>query len=506
MDRRAFLVRSGMAAVGLRFAARAQGTAAVTVHTASGTLRGESVGGINIFRGVPFAQPPVGPLRFRATQPMPPWSGVREATAFSAAPIQPGEANVAQSEDCLYLNVWTPQVGSSSRPLPVFVWIHGGGFTGGRSFDPLSDGTVFAQQGVVCVTVAYRLGVFGFLDLGPLLGEEYAGGANNAMRDLIMALRWVQNNIAAFGGDPRLVTIGGESAGAKLTDMLMGVPSAAGLFQQMVSESGGAERVWPAARAAEIAQEYATEWTAGSGLPPVRLKDAPAHEILAAQERFTRNATVHFPLRAEIDGSLMTKPPLEAIRQGSARGKRLLLGTNRDESALFLGPHPAKDPGAQDLGNLAVPQFRRVEEEYARIYPKMNPELRRIRSLTAEEYWIPSLRVADAHVHAGGTAFVYRFDFAEAAGRFAGLAFHSSELRFVWERTTTASSETSALAVKMHDAWCAFLRGEAPRANGLPPWPAYTTATRPTMLLDIDSHVENLPQEAEFRAWDGLLT
>ena len=504
LNRRSFFVRSLAAAAGTCVASAAQEQTSVLVQCPSGKLRGETAGGVNIFRGVPFAQPPVGPLRYRAPQPLQPWSGVREATRFAAAAVQPNQPGIAQSEDCLYLNVWAPQ---KAGPHPVFVWIHGGGFTGGTSFDPLFDGNSFAQQGIVCVNIAYRLGVFGFLDLGPTLGPEYGGGANNALRDVMVALTWIQHNIAAMGGDPNRVTVGGESAGAKLTDILMGVPSAVPLFQQMISESGGAERIWPAPRAAEIATDFCTQWTTDSGQELDRLKVAPAADILRAQEAFTRTSPVHFPLRAEIDAVLIAQRPLDVMRQGSTRGKRLLLGTNRDESALFIGPHPSKDPGKADLGNLTVEQFRALEDHYQQIYPGMSEEQRRIRSLTAEEYWIPSLRVADAHVNAGGRAFVYRFDFAEQSGRFAGLAYHSSELRFVWDHLTASSpsAATTQLAGTMHGAWCAFIKGEAPQAAGLPTWPAYSTETRPTMILDVTSHVEDRPQEAEFKAWTGLL-
>lgn len=492
-----------MAAAGTRLAFAGDATAPV-VQTPLGELRGTLDGSVRVFRGVPFAQPPIGPLRFRAPRPASAWGAVRDATRFASAAMQPDATDVPQSEDCLYLNIWAP---SQPGPHPVFVWIHGGGYTGGRSFDPLFDGPRFARQGIVCITVAYRLGVFGFLDLGPAFGPAYEGGANNAVRDVILALSWVQGNIASFGGDPRRVTVGGESAGAKLTDTLMGVPSAKGLFQVMISESGGAERIWSAPQSAGITAQFVAQWKTSSGREAAALKDAPAASILNAQTSFLQASSLHFPLRPEVDGSLLPRYPLAAIQGGSTRRKRLLLGTNLDESALFLGPHPAHDPGPADLGNLSVSQFRQVEAKYPRVYPGMDEPLQRIRSLTAEEYWIPSLRVADAHVRAGGTAFVYRFDYAPQYGRFAGLAFHSSELAFVWEQPRpNAPSATEQLATAMHDAWCAFIRGEPPRAANLPAWPAYNLQTRPTMLLNTTSRIENAPQKAEFALWNGLLT
>ena len=502
--RRQFLVRSAAAAASAHSFAQPAARSA-QVKTPLGELRGEQIGGVRVFRGVPFAEPPTGALRFRPPQPKKPWSGVRDASRFGAAAIQPDEKNVEQSEDCLYLNIWAPAAGG---PYPVFVWIHGGGFTGGRSFDSMSYGTGFAQEGIVCVSVAYRLGVLGFLALGPLLGPSYAGSANNAIRDLIEALTWVQKNIGAFGGDPARVTIGGESAGAKLTDMLAGCPAASPFFHGMISESGGAERIWPKVRAEGVAQDFGKAWSADAGRDAAGLAQAPARQMIEVQDRFQRSYPVHFPWRAEIDGALFPQAPLAAIRAGSTRGKRLLLGTNRDESASFLGPDPKSDPIAGDLGNLPLAQFQVMEQRYQQLYPEMPAPLRRIRSVTAEEYWVPSLRVADAHVAGGGTAFVYRFDYP-GTGRYAGLAFHSYELRFVWDHFSAEESpdaEGRQLATQMHAAWAAFIRGGAPAARGLPAWPAYSSATRPTMLLDKTPHLENAPGATEFALWNGLLT
>lgn len=507
MNRRQFVVGSAATMAWTRWAHAAEAAAAsgLEVEAPCGALRGELREGVRVFRGVPFAEPPVGRLRFHPPRRMKRWSGVREATKFAAAPVQPDAKEVAQSEDCLYLNVWAPE--NVSKPLPVFVWIHGGGFTGGYSFESMYDGAGFARDGVVCVTIAYRLGALGFLDMAPLLGGSYAGSANNALRDVIAALEWVQRNIAAFGGDPQRVTVGGESAGAKLTDLLMGVPEAEPLFAQMISESGGAERIWPRPRAEEIARGFGAMWSAKKGRTIGELKDADPHAIIEVQQRLMREWPAHFPLRAEIDGKLIRQAPLMTIREGSTHGKRLLLGTNRDESAMFLGPHPAKDPAAKDLGNMTVEEFRPIAQRYAEFYPEMDPETRRIRSVTAEEYWLPSVRVAEAHVTGGGTAFVYRLDYREPGGRYPGLAFHSLDVRFVWEHLAkvNVSDDDRRFARAVHRAWVAFIKGEAPQADGLPEWPEYTLKTRSTMLLDRVSRVQDGPQAEELAAWRGKL-
>ncbi len=507
LSRRAFLSSAALAALAVRTSPlhALAPVSPFTLHTPLGPLQGEESGGVRVFRGVPFAEPPIGSLRFRPTVGVKPWTKPRDATRFAAAAMQPGASTIPHSEDCLYLNVWAP---AAKGPHPVYLWIHGGGFTGGYSFAPIFDGTELARQGIVCVTVAYRLGVFGFLDLGPLLGSEYDDSANNALRDLITALEWVRQNIEAFGGNPSLVTIGGQSAGAKLTDVLMGVPSARPLFHQMISESGGAERVSTLAQSRAVSEGYGRLWRANTGKPLSALATAPPAELIAVQRQFTRHWPHHFPLRMEIGGSLLPRLPVETIAAGSSRGKRQLIGTNRDESAAFIGPHPEHNADAANLGNMQPSRFLQVYREYAKIYPKMTVEDRRIRALTAEEYWVPSVRAAQAHVKGGGDAWMYRLDFHEGSGRLGAFAFHSLELRLVWDhplRTVANASAEAKLATQMHESWCAFLRGHAPAAAGVPEWPQYTLPDRRTMIFNTRNHVESQPQEAELQLWKGVL-
>jgi para-nitrobenzyl esterase len=426
LSRRRFVVNSCVAACVFRarkFIALSGAESAV-VRAPVGVLRGESRGGVRVFRGVPFAEPPVGGLRFLPTRKVKPWKGERDAVQFSAAPLQPAQPEVPHSEDCLYLNIWAPE---DRGPFPVFVWIHGGGFTGGHAFEPMYDGTEFAREGIICISVAYRLGVFGFLDFEPLLGEQYAGTANNGLHDLICALTWIQENIGAFGGDPGRVTVGGQSAGAKLTDILMGTPSAQPLFHQMISESGGAERIWSRATSASVSKGFGEVWQRGSNTIAA-LKTAAGPSLIQAQQEFIENWPQHFPLRAEIDGVLLARPPLETIAGGSTRGKRLLIGTNREESAFFIGPHPEKDATANQLGNMSVEKFEAVYQKYKDLYPQLNAEQRRIRAVTAEEYWVPSMRVVEAHVKGGGEAFVYELEFEESRGKWRAMPITHSRL------------------------------------------------------------------------------
>ena len=508
LSRRRFIANASLAALAAanRRAFALPDAPNLIVQTPCGALQGAREAGVRVFRGVPFAQPPTGPFRFLPPRKLAAWTGLRDATAFAAAAIQPG-ADHAQSEDCLYLNVWTPEPTPTQAPLPVFVWIHGGALMTGESFAPILNGAQFASEGVVVVTVAYRLGVLGFLDYGPLLGQAYAQTANNGLCDVIAALEWVQQNIAAFGGDPARVTVGGESAGAKLTAMLMGAPSASPLFHQMISESGGPDRVYPTAKSAEIAKSFGESWTATSTRTLDDLKTAPPGALIDAQVEFLKRWPGHFPLRGESGTKLLPQMPLNAVTAGSTRGKRLLLGTNRDESALFAGPHPDHDAESRDLATLSVAEFAAIYANYGKVYPRLTEAQRRIRALTAEEYWISSMQLAAAHVKSGGEAFVYELEFAETSGRFAGLAFHSLDLPLVWDKphaTVANAADEAELAHRVHHAWLTFIRGETPHAEGLPTWPAYATPSRPTMIFNVASRIESQPQQAELELWDKV--
>jgi para-nitrobenzyl esterase len=451
--------------------------------------------GIRFFHGIPFAKPPVGGLRFHAPQPVAPSPVEMDATHLRGSAMQPGRKDV--SEDCLYLNVFAPQ---GKGPYPVFVWIHGGGFTGGSPND--TDGSVFAKQGIVVVTVTYRLGVFGFVDWSPLLGPEYADSANNGVRDLVCALQWVQTNISSFGGDPSRVTIGGESAGAKLVAFLMGIDEAKPLFRSMISESGGGERILDRAAAARVTAAFAAQLKDRTA---AGIKAAGAESLIRAQLAMTAAWPANFPLRPEAEGVLMPHRALPAIAAGSTRGKRLLIGTNRDENALYLGDHAAEHISQKRLANTTEAQFNAVLANYRKLYPEMSAADLNIRALTAEEYWVPSIRVAQAHARGGGTTYFYRLDETAAEGPHKGESYHSYDLGYVWGTLSAAEPPAAHnLARQMHDAWAAFIKDGPPAAAGLPPWPRWNPQERATMILNSTSRVETQPFEAELRLWDGF--
>ncbi|MFN0148272.1 MAG: carboxylesterase/lipase family protein, partial [Dehalococcoidia bacterium] len=319
------------------------------VSTTAGHLRGAAEGALHVFRGIPFAKPPVGDLRFRAPQPPEPWTGVRDALAFRPAALQvasPVGAALAMDidatdEDCLYLNVWTP---SPEGRRPVMVWVHGGAFVIGSGSQPLYDGSGLAARGdVVVVTLNYRLGLFGFLHGKTLCGDALDSTGNEAILDQVAALRWVRDEIAAFGGDPDNVTVFGESAGAISVAALLGMPAARGLFQKAILESGSANLVATATAASETAAKILAHF----GLEPAeahRLRAIPAADLLEAQTAVTprTSGVAYGPV---IDGDVLPRSPFDAVAAGETRGVALLGGTTMDELKLFA----FMDPGVFQL-------------------------------------------------------------------------------------------------------------------------------------------------------------
>lgn len=476
LDRRSFLVgAAGVAAMPHRIF---QSSPRVKVE--EGLLEGSLEGGLRVFRGVPFAQPPVGPLRFRPPLPPRAWSDVRPATKNAPAAMQSGHGD---SEDCLYLNVWAPE---GSGPFPVLFWIHGGGNVAGGTQGQI--GASFAREGIVVVTVAYRLGAFGFLELGSVLPDHTESG-DNGIRDLEQALRWLRKNVAAFGGDPKRITIAGESAGAKDVAALMGAPSARGFFARAIMESGSGQTVHDRESGAEVARGLLH----ALGLSDARaLLSLPAPEILAGQKRLEATYPAGFPFRPFVGGHYLPKRPVENL----AKDLPLLIGTNRDESLLFFDPADAAKPiRSKEIANVSFDQIGPMEARYRTVFPDASDLERRVRLLTAEEYWIPSVRMAEAHARKGGKTWMYRFDHTgthEGDSR-KGWAVHGSEVDFAWNHHPGWT---------MHEIWSAFIKGEEP--NG---WPSYDAQSRKVLIFGQDggTTVVQDPRGDERRLWDGIL-
>lgn len=504
------------------------------VGTSYGALRGTEENGVQVFRGIPFARPPVGPLRFRPPERPESWSGVRDATAYGPGsyqadrPLAPilGIVVPEQSEDCLYLNVWTPAVDSGRRP--VLVWIHGGAWVIGAGSELVYDGSNLAQRGdVVVVTVNYRLGVFGYLR-GCDLGDGGLGTTGNeALLDLVAALEWVRDEIASFGGDPGNVTVMGESAGAVNTACLLTMPRARGLFHKAVMQSGSLNLV----RTPEAATQVAGWVLEELGLGPDQvegLRDVPAEELLAAQNRATRRSPL-VTFGPVADGEVVPARPYEAIREGAAGGIPVLAGTNLEEMKLYRFLDPSIDtlddaglavraatvfPGSDPDG---VPNGQRAVETYR--------AARRARGDddSPAEIW---LAISTDQVFRAGTAKFLELQSAHTAGVYAYLfawkatapdkpqgAVHAVDLPFVFGaldrseigRMAGRTPAAYALSEEMQDAWLAFAKTGRPHAESLPAWEAYSPPRRATMLLSENPRLVEAPQEEERAVWDPFL-
>jgi para-nitrobenzyl esterase len=507
LNRREFLSVASAAALALAAASELRNTAAAqspvsdVVETPLGRLKGKRIGDSVAFLGVPFAEPPVGPLRFLPPRPVRGWSGVRPALEYAAAPVQllrkHNRENI--SEDCLYLNVWMPV---TPGPHPVLVWIYGGGNTTGAT-GGIADGSHFARNGVVCVTPAYRVGALGFLDLSAALGDAYVGSGNNGLRDQMLALKWVRENIAAFGGDPERVTVGGESAGAKDTCALMGAPGAAGLLQQAIVESGSGQTIHTRESARALTQQF-LQCAGLKASSASALRTISVAQLLDAQ-RALEAVTSEFPFRVTIDGVVLDRSPLDALRGGSSRHMRLLAGSNRDESSFFVRGAELEQPIRQsEMQNMPMGRVPEMEARYKAEFPNLSTAQRKIRLLTAEEYWIPTLRVTEAHVGQGGEAYFYRFDRALTYGPLKGEVPHTAELRFVWDDVMPHPDPASGvLRESIHAAWVDFIFGRTPALKDAPAWPRFNLQQRPEMIINNQSRVALDPDSAERHLWDG---
>ena len=485
------------------------------VELREGAVTGTERDGILTFRGIPYATVE----RFAPPGPAPAWTGDLEATAFGPiAPQAPGaqfqRPDLAQQEQCLSLNVWTPGTDAPSRP--VLVWIHGGAFRSGSSASPLYEGSALARRGdVVVVSINYRLGALGFL-AHPSLGAEGAPFGNWGLLDCLAALRWVQDNIEAFGGDAGNITIFGESAGAAAVSLLCVMPEARGRFHRAAVQSG-APLALDVASATALAEKLATELGV-DGVPALR--DVPVADLLAAQTAI--EATVARAFVPVIDGiTIPPARPMKTLAGGSAAGIPLLIGTNVDEWKLWA----AADPHSRDLDDDRLRS--RLDERFgadrsadvieairaARADRGENAEPNDIFYAAESErtFRVPGLRMALAQAGNAPT-FAYLFEWSSPAmGGWLG-ACHGLEIAFVFGNQgrgelaafTGAGDEADALAATMMDAWLAFARTGDPSTADLP-WPPYEGESRRTMVFGRGSRVEAAPRDEERAAVETAL-
>ncbi|HZR81175.1 MAG TPA: carboxylesterase/lipase family protein [Candidatus Binatia bacterium] len=490
--------------------------------TAQGDVRGRERGGPLLFAGIPYAAPPVGARRFRPPEPHEGWSGVRDAVRFGpAAPQLPGEGltgnpSVRWDEDCLTLNVCTPAIDDGRRP--VFVWIHGGGYRSGQGAIPWYDGTSFARRGdVVTVTINYRLGALGFAHLAEIGGADYASSGLSGTLDQIAALEWVRDNIAAFGGDPARVTIGGESAGGMSVGTLVGCRAAAGLFRGAIAQSGAADNLLQRADAGEVARRLAALLHADS---IADLQESPVERILQAQAQVERQSmNREFRLRSGaslgdmvfmpvVDGVVLPEPPLAAVRAGLSARVALLVGTNRDEMALF-GVGRADDERLRRVAARISGDAERALAAYRSEWPTASSSAIVSAIMTDRYFRIPGIRLAEAQIAAGGTAYQYLFTWASRAfeGRLGST--HALEIPFAFDTLSRPGVDVflgpgpspQPLADAMHAAWTAFIRSGDPTCDATGTWPAYTTERRAVMELGDSIGVRSDPYGATRALW-----
>jgi len=503
------------------------------VETCSGKLEGRETGGVQVFRGIPYVRPPVGALRFRAPEPVEPWSGVRSAADFApSAPQQPmmlplpGMDVGAMDEDCLYLNVYTPAADGAARP--VMVWIHGGGFAIGSGSQPVYDGCPLARRGdVVVVTINYRIGPLGFLYLADLCPELGGTTGNAGIRDQVAALEWVQENIAAFGGDPGNVTIFGESAGGMSVGTLLGMPSARGLFTRGIAQSGASHNVHTRETATKVAAHFLEELGIAPADAATTLRGLPPDKLLETQQQTVLKLGTSVGLLAFqplVDGDSLPEPPLDTVAAGQAADVTLMTGTTRDEWNLFgmMDPRAGSLDEARLVKRLSarlpeaevpglVEAYRRAREGHAPSGPK---ELY-FAIQTDRIFRIPAIRLAEAQQPHQPHTYLYRFDWETPAFGGALGACHAVDLAFVFglldkpgaQLFTGGGPEAQLLSERVMDAWAAFAHHGDPSHPGLPGgrWDAYDAERRVTMLLGRECALEFDPDAAQRRAWDGLL-
>jgi len=487
------------------------------VKTRHGDVRGTVTGGVRTFKGVPYAAPPFGANRLRPPQPVEPWSGVRDALTFGPTPPQlpnpPLDAMFANpavaGEDCLNLNIWSFDLGSAG--LPVMVWIPGGAFESGTG--AAYDGSRFARDGIVCVTINYRVGAEGFLYLGK-------GNANRGLLDQIAALQWVRENIAAFGGDPGNVTVFGQSAGGMSVGTLLAIPGAEGLFRRAIAQSGAAHHAISATAAQQIGDRIAEKL--GVAATPEALAAVSVERLLAAQLDLRGDLAAHsdprrwgqevavsmMPWQPVIDGNVIPARPIDRIAAGASGGIDLMVGSTTDEWRLFLVSYGAIEHITDGILAGAVATYGLPVDVAVTAYRAAHPGASAGDLLAAiQSDWyirIPALRLADAH--AKGASATYAFQFAWRSPQLNGLlgACHGLEIAFVFDTLGTetepllGASPPQQLADTMHKAWVAFA------SSGDPGWPKYDLRRRATMRFDLTSEIANDPRSTEWAFWEGV--
>ena len=498
----------------------------VSLDTPNGRLAGERSGDVFVFKGIPYAKPPVGPLRWRMPEPVEPWTGVREATRFGPiCPQAPTQIEILmggtlgeQSEDCLNLNVWTPGCDASKRP--VMVWIHGGAFVIGAGSQGIYNGSHLAARDCVIVTINYWLGAFGFLNLFDTTNGQLPATGTEGIADQILALHWIKQNIAAFGGDPENVTIFGESAGAMSVATLMSLPICGGLFHKAIAQSGGAHVGHDRERSVCVARAFLDELGAGPD-DIAQLSEVPCGELVRAQIALLAGVRDgkdsrklgQLVFQPTIGGNLIPQRPIAGMRAGSAQNVPLIAGTTKEEWKLFTAAN----------ARLRLMSRRSLEERAQRFagdaassmlaaYSEGTTFDRFNAMMTDRAFTIPAIRMLESQ-SAFAPVYSYRFDWcSRLLGGILGSC-HALELGFVFGTHAAKlaaaffgnGAAAEALSHAMMDSWVHFARTGNPETHATGAWPQYDAQERPVMIFgDGGPHIVERPNEQRRALWDCI--
>ncbi|GFG48839.1 carboxylesterase [Mycolicibacterium agri] len=496
------------------------------VETVYGAVRGADDGRVIAWKGVRFAAPPVGDLRWRAPEPPQRWSSVADATRYGFACPQPVDPRVPmdlgapRGEDCLTLNVWAPSGTAAGDGKPVLVWVHGGAYVIGAGSQPLFDGRVLAGEGdVVVVTVNYRLGALGFMDMSEFDGPGHRFDSNIGLRDVLAALQWVRDNIAAFGGDPDRVTVFGESAGAAIITTLLTSPAAEGLFAAAIAQSAPATSIYARGRSSGVARQVLNRLgLRGSDVD--RLRDVPVDAIVAAATQVFYETPMNKPgtlaFAPTVDGDLVPDYPVKLAREGRSHRVPLLIGTNKHEAALFKWMKSPLVPITPEAINAMFNEIASeqphlqlpTDDQLGSAYAGLRGKARGMSVARDLGFRMPSVWLAEGHSEVA-PVYLYRFDFATPMLRLLRIAAaHATELPFVWGNLGTTAKDPTfklggrrtgrAVSERMRARWVNFARrGEPLGLPGEPHWPSYKDPDRMCLLIDerdsvvsdIDAHI-----------------
>jgi len=483
----------------------------VQATVTGGVVEGTASDGVSSFKGIPFAAAPVGPLRWKSPQPVSNWTGVRSAVQFAVPCAQQGARHAFTSEDCLYLNVWTAAASDSER-RPVMVWIHGGSFVSGATSGPSIDGTQFAKGGVVLVTVAYRLGAFGFLAHPDLSRESGKGSGVYGIEDQLAALRWVQANIARFGGDPGRVTLFGESAGAIAATLLAASPQTKGLIQGVISESGPGtflppisssptERTGGAAYSLAYAEELGKQFLKRLGARDIAsARGLSTDSILALKPEDTPRFWV------VLDGDVLREPNFDAYSSGRFTDVPVLVGLNSDEAAQDA---PASFTTGQFKWMMRIMPCSEQGSSLLELYPHDTDKaaLRSLKDAVRDnDYAWSAWTWAQLQSRVGhGKVFVYYFD-VRPGPKSAG-AWHFAEVRYVFGNLGgEAGSHDREISELMRRYWIRFAQSGDPNVPELPPWPAFTSDSPRAMTFAQTAGAQPFPGLAKMPAFDSYMS